>query len=361
MLYHLLYPLHTFIGPFNVFQYVTFRAAMAILTAMLISFLLGPLLIKILKKKQICQSIREEGPSSHQPKAGTPTMGGVLLIISIITPTLLWADLSNPFIWVIVVSMLVFGAIGFLDDFLKIKRKKNLGLSICTKLAMQIGAGLLFGIVLIVLSHYGVYSTQLSVPFFKTFTPDLGWFYVLFTIIVIIGSANAVNFTDGLDGLAIGCVLIAAATFAILTYAVGHAIIADYLGIINIKGTAELTIFCGSLVGSSMGFLWYNSHPAEVFMGDVGSMALGGSLGTLAVLIKQEIILILVGGLFVIEAISVILQVASFRMTGKRIFKMAPIHHHYEQRGWHESKIVIRFWIIAIIFSLLSLATLKLR
>ncbi len=361
MLYHLIYPLHVIFGPFNVFRYVTFRTAMAILTAMLISFLLGPLLVKILKKGQIQQSIREAGPPSHHPKAGTPTMGGILIIISIIIPTLLWADMTNLFIWVIIISMLVFGAIGFLDDFLKIKRKRSLGLTISLKLTLQIAAGLLLGITLIALSEYGVYTTKLSVPFFKTFTPDLGWFYVLFTIIVIIGSANAVNLTDGLDGLAIGSVLIAAATFAIFTYAVGHAKIADYLGIINIKGTWELTIFCGAVVGSSLGFLWYNSHPAEVFMGDVGSMALGGSLGTLAVLIKQEIILLLVGGLFVMEAISVILQVASFRLTGKRIFKMAPIHHHYEQIGWHESKIVIRFWIIAIIFSLLSLATLKLR
>ncbi len=361
MLYYLLYPLHEYFGPFNVFRYITFRSGMAILTAMLISFLLGPVLIKILKKKQISQNIREEGPSSHQPKAGTPTMGGVLLIISVIIPTLLWADIKNPFIWVILVSVIVFGAIGFLDDVLKIKRNRNLGLTISAKLILQIGAGLLLGFVLIALSNYGVYSTQLSVPFFKTFTPDLGWFYVLFTIVVIIGSANAVNFTDGLDGLATGSVLIAGSTLAIFTYAVGHFKMADYLGIINIKGTAELTIFCGALVGSSLGFLWYNSHPAQVFMGDVGSMALGGSLGTLAVLIKQEIILVLVGGLFVIEAFSVILQIGSFKLTGKKIFKMAPIHHHYEQMGWHESKIVIRFWIIAIIFSLLSLATLKLR
>ncbi len=361
MLYYLLYPLHEYFGPFNVFRYITFRTGMAILTAMLISFLLGPVLIRILKKKQIGQNIREVGPSSHHTKAGTPTMGGILLIISVLIPTLLWADIKNPFIWVIMVSVIVFGAIGFLDDILKIKRKSNLGLTISAKLIMQIVAGLLLGLALIALANYGLYSTNHSVPFFKTFTPDLGLFYILFTVVVIIGSANAVNFTDGLDGLATGSVMIAGSTLAIFTYAVGHYEMAYYLGIINIKGTGELTIFCGALIGSSLGFLWYNSHPAQIFMGDVGSMALGGSLGTLAVLIKQEIILILVGGLFVMEALSVILQIGSFRLTGKRSFKMAPIHHHYEQRGWHESKIVIRFWIIAIIFSLLSLATLKLR
>ena len=361
MLYYLLYSLHDTFGPFNVFKYITFRTALAIMTAMFISFVFGPSLIRTLKRLQIKQSIREEGPQSHMVKAGTPTMGGFLIIISVIIPTLLWADIMNLFIWVIVIAMLVFGGVGFIDDYRKIKRKQNLGLTKSTKFGIQIFAGLLLGILLVYLSKYGVYSTKLSVPFFKTFTPDLGWFYILFTIIVIVGAANAVNLTDGLDGLATGSVLMAAATFTVLTYAVGHAKIANYLGIINIKGTGELTVFCGSVVGASIGFLWYNSHPAEVFMGDVGSIALGGSLGTLAVLTKQEILLILIGGLFVLEAVSVILQVASFRLTGNRIFKMAPIHHHFEHLGWHESKVVIRFWIIALIFSLLSLATLKLR
>ncbi|MEW5806443.1 MAG: phospho-N-acetylmuramoyl-pentapeptide-transferase [Acidobacteriota bacterium] len=361
MLYHFLYSLHDVIGPFNVFKYITFRTALAILSAMLISFLFGPSMIRTLKKLQVEQRIREEGPQFHKPKAGTPTMGGILIIISVIIPTLLWADIMNLFVWVIVTSMIVFGTIGFIDDFMKIRRGKNLGLTISSKLAIQFAAGFLLGLLLIYLSKYGVYTTKLSVPFFKTFTPDLGLFYILFTIVVIIGSANAVNLTDGLDGLAIGSVLIATATFAIITYAVGHALIANYLGIINIKGTGELTVFCGAVVGASIGFLWYNSHPAEIFMGDVGSMALGGSLGTLAVLTKQEILLVLVGGLFVIEAMSVILQVSSYRLTGNRIFKMAPLHHHFEHLGWKESKVVIRFWIVAIIFSLLSLATLKLR
>ncbi len=361
MLYYLLYSLHTTIGPFNVFKYITFRSALAILTAMLISFIFGPSLIRTLKRMQIEQSIREEGPQSHKPKAGTPTMGGLLIIVSVIIPTLLWADIMNLFIWVIIISMFVFGLIGFIDDYKKIIRKQNLGLTISAKLGIQIAAGCALGILLVYLSNYGVYSTKLSVPFFKNFTPDLGFFYIIFTVIVLIGSANAVNLTDGLDGLAVGSVLIAGATFTVITYAVGHAIIANYLGIINVKGTGELTVFCGSVVGASIGFLWFNSHPAEVFMGDVGSMALGGSLGTLAILTKQEILLVFIGGLFVIEAVSVILQVASFRLTGNRIFRMAPIHHHFEHIGWQESKVVIRFWIIALLFSLMSLATLKLR
>lgn len=361
MLFRLLYPLHTEIGLFNVFRYITFRSALAALTALLISLTFGPRLIAILRREQIGQEIRKEGPDSHQVKRGTPAMGGLLIVPSILVPTLLWADIGNPFIWIVCCSTAAFGGIGFLDDYLKFTKKRNLGLSARAKFSLQVLTGFAIGAFLVYLSSWNVYSTQLSVPFFKWFRPDLGMAYAGFVVLVLVGSANAVNLTDGLDGLAIGSVLIAAGTFTILTYATGHAKIADYLGIPFVKGSGELTVFCASMVGASMGFLWFNSHPAEIFMGDVGSMALGGALGTLAVLTKQEVLLVLVGGLFVIEVVSVILQVASFKFRGTRIFRMAPLHHHFELSGWDESKVVIRFWILALIFSLLSLATLKLR
>ncbi|MDH3628391.1 MAG: phospho-N-acetylmuramoyl-pentapeptide-transferase [Acidobacteriota bacterium] len=361
MFYHLLYPLHTWFGAFNVFRYITFRTAMATLTALLVSLILGPTLIRKLRQFQIGQEIREEGPSSHQAKQGTPTMGGLLIITAIVLPTLLWADLGNVFVWIVVVATVLFGAIGFVDDYLKVVKKTNLGFTARQKLLAQVAVSLGIGFALYWLTDIGLFTTELSLPFVKGLSPNLAWFYPVFVVIVLVSASNAVNLTDGLDGLAIGSSLIAWATFTVLVYAAGNAVVAEYLGITNVKGTAELTIFCGSVVGASLGFLWFNCHPAEVFMGDVGSMALGGALATTAVLIKQELILILVGGLFVIEAMSVILQVGSFRLRGRRIFRMSPIHHHFELSGWSESKIVIRFWIIALIFSLLALATLKLR
>jgi phospho-N-acetylmuramoyl-pentapeptide-transferase len=361
MLYYLLYPLHSTVSAFNVFRYITFRSALAALTAMVLSFGLGGFLIRKLQRLQWGQEIRAEGPEAHQSKKGTPTMGGILILTAVILPTLLWADLANIFIWIAVLAMLAFGLIGFTDDYLKVVRKRSLGLTPKQKFVAQIAVALAIGVATVILAHRDFFDTRLSFPFFKSFHPDLGWLYAGLVLLVLVGSSNAVNLTDGLDGLAIGSVLIASATFAILAYVVGHAVVADYLGIPNVKGAGELTIFCASMVGASLGFLWYNCNPAQVFMGDVGSMALGGAIGTVAVLIKQEILLVLVGGLFVIEAISVIVQVASFKMTGRRVFRMAPIHHHFEKAGWAEPKVVIRFWILAIIFALLSLSTLKLR
>ncbi len=361
MLYHLLYPLHDWISVLNVFRYITFRSALAALTAMVISFGLGGFLIRKLRELQWGQEIREEGPQEHRVKRGTPTMGGILIITAIVIPTILWADLRNIFVWIALFATLAFGLIGFTDDYIKVVRRRSLGLTARQKLAAQILVAASIGVTLVLLADDGVFSTRLSFPFFKNVYPDLGWFYAGFVLLVLVGAANAVNLTDGLDGLAIGCVLIASATFAILSYAGGHAVVADYLGIPNMKGAGELTVFCSALVGASLGFLWFNCNPAQVFMGDVGSMALGGAIGTVAVLIKQEILLVFVGGLFVIEALSVILQVASFKMTGQRVFRMAPLHHHFEKAGWAEPKVVIRFWILALIFALLSLSTLKLR
>jgi phospho-N-acetylmuramoyl-pentapeptide-transferase len=361
MFYLLLYPLYTSYGAFNVFRYITFRTAMATMTALLVSLWLGPALIRGLRQIQIGQAIREEGPSSHHVKQGTPTMGGLLIILAVVLPTLLWADLRNVFVWIAVGATLLFGAIGFLDDYLKVVRNHNQGLRPRSKAALQIVVALAIGAVLIWLSRTGQFDTTLVFPFFKAFRPDLGWVYLAFVVLVLAGSTNGVNLTDGLDGLAIGSLLIAWGTFTVLTYAAGNAIVSDYLGIANVKGTGELTVFCGAVVGASLGFLWFNSHPAEVFMGDVGSMSMGGALGTVAMLIKQEILLIVVGGLFVLEALSVILQVGSFKLRGRRVFRMSPLHHHFELAGWSESKVVIRFWILAILFALFALATLKLR
>lgn len=361
MLYHLLYPLHDFSPVFNVFRYITFRTAYASLTALFLSLILGPWLIRRLRKFQIGQQIREEGPSSHQEKAGTPTMGGILILLSILLPTLLWADLRNPHIWTCVFSLVAFGAIGFLDDYAKIRKQKSLGWTGKQKLVAQIAVAILIGMFLFHLRKYGYFDTHLTVPFFKNWTPDLGWFYLLFLVCVLVGSSNAVNVTDGLDGLAIGTFLIASSAFTVLVYIAGHSAFSAYLNIMKITGAGEMTIFCGSMVGASLGFLWYNAHPADIFMGDVGSLALGGGIGTVAVLIKQEILLLSIGGLFVVEALSVIIQVASFKLTGRRVFKMAPLHHHFELAGWEEPKVVVRFWIVAIIFALFSLSTLKLR
>ncbi len=361
MFFHLLYGLRDTFGVFNVFQYITFRAAMATLTALLVSFSLGPSLIRRLRHFQIGQEIREDGPSSHHAKRGTPTMGGLRIITAAVLPTLLWADLRSTFVWIAIAATLLFGAIGFADDYLKVARKRSLGLRARPKFALQILVAFALGLLLYWMSERGQFDTTLSFPFVKTFRPDLGWLYPPFVVLVLAGAANAVNLTDGLDGLAIGSLLIVWAAFTVLTYAAGHAIVAVYLAIPNVKGVGELTIFCGAVVGASLGFLWFNSHPAEVFMGDVGSMALGGALGAVAVLIKQELLLLIAGGLFVVEALSVILQVGSFKLRGRRIFRMAPLHHHFELGGWSETKVVIRFWIIALIFALMALATLKLR
>lgn len=362
MLYHLLYPLRDVIAGFNVFRYITFRTAFAALTALLISFILGPWLIERMRTIKIGQYIREEGPKSHQAKAGTPTMGGILINVAIIIPTILWADILNPYIWIILFVTFAYGAIGFVDDYRKLAKKQNLGLTSKEKFGLQIGVALLAGLAIAYLpSIHNNYSTALTFPFLKDVTLNLGILYIPFIVIVLVGASNAVNLTDGLDGLAIGSTLVAAVTYTILTYAAGHARIADYLRIAWVPQTGELAVFCGAMLGASLGFLWFNAHPAEIFMGDVGSLALGGAIGCLAVMIKQELLLVLVGGLFVVEAASVILQVASFKLTGRRIFKMSPLHHHFELSGWKETKVVVRFWIIAIMFALFSLATLKLR
>jgi phospho-N-acetylmuramoyl-pentapeptide-transferase len=362
MLYYLLYPLRDVIVGFNVFRYITFRTAFAALTALLISFILGPWLIDRMKRVKLGQYIREEGPKSHQQKAGTPTMGGILINVAILIPTMLWADISNPYIWVVLFVTFAYGAIGFVDDYRKLVKKRNLGLTPKEKFAAQFSVALLAGLAIAYLPMLrNNYSTALTFPFIKNFALNLGILYIPFVMVIIVGASNAVNLTDGLDGLAIGSTLVAATTYTILTYAAGHARIADYLKIAWVPQTGELAVFCGAMVGASLGFLWFNAHPAEIFMGDVGSLALGGAIGTLAVMIKQELLLVLVGGLFVVEALSVIVQVISFKTTGRRIFKMSPLHHHFELSGWRETKVVVRFWIIAIIFALLSLATLKLR
>jgi phospho-N-acetylmuramoyl-pentapeptide-transferase len=362
MFYLLLYPLHGSFGAFNVFRYITFRTAMATMTALLVSLLLGPALIRGLRQIQIGQEIRAEGPSSHQAKRGTPTMGGLLIILAVVLPTLLWADPHNSFVWIAVGATLCFGAIGFIDDYIKVVRCRNLGLRARTKFLAQITVALLLGGLAIWLSRRGLFDTTLVVPFFKTVRPDLGWFFLGFAALVLVGSANAVNLTDGLDGLAIGLVGIAGLAFTLMAYLTGNAITADYLNILFLPDSGELTIFGMSLVGACLGFLWFNAHPAQVFMGDTGSMALGGALAGLALLLKKELLLIIVGGVFVLEAASVLVQIASYRWRGgKRVFRMAPIHHHFELSGWAESRVVIRFWILGIMFALFSLSTFKIR
>jgi phospho-N-acetylmuramoyl-pentapeptide-transferase len=362
MLYYLLFRLRDVFVGFNVFRYITFRTAFAALTAMVISFILGPWLIERMRRIKIGQFIREEGPKSHHAKAGTPTMGGILIVIAIFVPTILWADILNPYIWIVLFVTLAYGAIGFIDDYRKLAKKRNLGLTAKEKFGAQfIVAALAAGAIAYLPMLKNNYSTAITFPFLKDFALNLSILYIPFVMVVLVGASNAVNLTDGLDGLAIGSTLIAAVTYTILTYAAGHARIADYLRIAWVPQTGELAVFCGAMVGASLGFLWFNAHPAEIFMGDVGSLALGGAIGCLAVMIKQEILLIFVGGLFVLEAMSVILQVASFKLTGRRIFKMSPLHHHFELSGWKETKVVVRFWIIAIIFAMISLATLKLR
>jgi phospho-N-acetylmuramoyl-pentapeptide-transferase len=363
MLFHLLYAFHRQISALNVVRYITFRTAVASLTALFLVLVLGPWMIERLRRLQIGQYIRDEGPKAHQAKAGTPTMGGVLIVAGILVPTLLWADLTNRSVWILVFATLAFGAIGFADDVAKVEKKRSLGLTARRKIWAQIAVALVIGVALYVLSLVdpNQYSTRVVFPFFKTLTPDLSAFYILFAMMVLIGSTNAVNLTDGLDGLAIGTTLIAAAAVTVLSYVSSHRVFSNYLDLLFQPGAGEVTVFCGAMVGASMGFLWWNCYPARVFMGDTGSLALGGALGTVAILIKQELLLFSVMGLFVIEALSVILQVASFKLTGKRIFRMSPLHHHFELIGWKEPQIVIRFWIVAFVFALFSLTTLKLR
>jgi phospho-N-acetylmuramoyl-pentapeptide-transferase len=378
LLYWLLYQkLFPYFRPFRIFRYLTFRTAFASLTALLITLIIGPYVIEKLREFQIGQFVRDDGPQGHLKKAGTPTMGGLLICIAILLPTLLWADLSNPFIWVVMLSTLAYGAIGFADDYIKVVQRRSLGLRARAKMLFQILAGIVVAAALIVLQAEGSYSTHLMVPFVKRFRPDLVWQFlggiphlgflaflpfVVFVVTVLVASSNSVNLTDGLDGLAIGCTIVAASALTMLTYVSGHVVFSDYLELQRMPMVGEVTIFCGAMVGASIGFLWYNAHPAEIFMGDVGSLALGGAIATVAVVIKQELLLPLIGGVFVLEALSVILQVGSYKLRkGKRIFKMAPLHHHFELIGWSESKVIARFWIMALVFALFALTTLKLR
>ena len=379
MLYWLLYEkLYIYFHPFRIFRYLTFRTAFASGTALLIALFIGPWVIQKLREFQIGQFVRDDGPQSHLKKSGTPTMGGVLIIIAILLPTVLWSDPANPLIWITVFSTLAFGAIGFVDDYTKVVMRRSLGLTARAKLFWQGAVGTLVAIALVVLVQFKIFSTQLTVPFVKHWRPDLLWHlwpstiphlgllaflpFIAFVIFVLMGSSNAVNLTDGLDGLAIGCTIIAAAALAVLTYVSGHVVFADYLEIQRMPMVGELTVFCGSMVGASIGFLWYNAHPAEIFMGDVGSLALGGAIGTVAIIIRQELLLPFIGGIFILEAVSVILQVGSYKLRNKkRIFRMAPLHHHFEQLGWSESKVIVRFWIGALVFALFALTTLKLR
>jgi phospho-N-acetylmuramoyl-pentapeptide-transferase len=362
MLYHLLFPLAEYISAFNVFRYLTFRTGGAVMTALLVSFWLGPSLIRWLKKKQReGQPIRLDGPESHLlTKKGTPTMGGVLILAALTVATLLWADLTNGFVWVVLIVTLGYGLIGFADDYLKLTKRSSGGLPGRFKLLGQGALGLIASIVLVWLTTPAL-DTDIALPFFKDALIPLGFAFPLFGAIVMMGSSNAVNLTDGLDGLAIVPVMIAAACFALIAYLAGNTIFANYLGIPHVPGTGELAVFCGAIVGASLGFLWFNAPPAMVFMGDTGSLSTGGALGAVAVATKHELVLVIVGGLFVLEAVSVIVQVASFKLTGKRVFRMAPLHHHFEKKGWQEPTIVIRFWIIAMILALVGLSTLKLR
>jgi len=376
MLYWLLYEqISPVFGPARLFGYVTFRTAFASLTALFLSLFLGPWLIRRLREFKFGQQIRAE-VTAHQKKAGTPTMGGLLIIISIVVPTLLWTNLRNPYVWIALFGLVSFGTIGFFDDYAKVKKMQNLGFTARRKFFWQVVASCVIGVMLLILHARGGYDPAMNVPFFKTFKPSLlmtsflgnPWtyplafgFFFLFLIIVLAGSSNAVNLTDGLDGLAIGLMIIAAGAMTMLTYMSGHRTFAEYLDLNRLPGASELTVFCGAMTGASLGFLWFNAHPAEVFMGDVGSLALGGALGTVAVLIKQELLLIFIGGVYIIELMSVVLQVGSYKLRKKRIFKMAPLHHHFEIVGWTETKIITRFWILGLIMALCALTTLKLR
>jgi phospho-N-acetylmuramoyl-pentapeptide-transferase len=361
MLYALLYPLSDELSVLNVFRYITFRAAGATVTALVLSLSCGPAFIRLLQNKALGQHIRAEGPESHQAKAGTPTMGGLLILAALGLSTLLWASLENVYMWLCLGTTLAFGAVGFADDYLKFRHRRNLGLTKRWKFLLQVGAAAVFGSLLLALPPAFGFEPTLSFPFFKRWVLQMGMLYVPFVVLVLVGTSNAVNFTDGLDGLATGATLVAAGTYAVFTYVAGNSVAANYLQVTYVAGAGELAVFCGALVGASLGFLWFNAHPADVFMGDVGSLAIGGAIGAVAVVAKQELVLVLVGGLFVLEALSVIAQIASFKLTGKRVLRMAPLHHHFEKVGWAEPKIIVRFWILAILFALLSLSTLKLR
>ena len=358
MIYHLFYSLHDQYSFLNVFRYITLRTVYSVITALILCLVIGPYMIELLKKLQIGQFVRNDGPSSHLTKSGTPTRGGVLILIIVVLATLSWADLSNIYVWLVLAALVGFGLIGFIDDYLKVVRKKSEGLRGKYKFTLQIAVATL---VAMTLYYLPAYSTILSVPFLKDFNPDLGWLYIPFVILIIVGTSNAVNLTDGLDGLAIGPVIVVTIVYTIITYVSGHAKIANYLLIPFINGSGELAILCGAVFGAGLGFLWFNTYPASVFMGDVGSLPLGALLGTVAVISKHELLLLIVGGIFVVETVSVIFQVASFKLHGKRVFLMAPLHHHYELKGWQEPKIIVRFWIIAIMLGLLALSTLKLR
>ncbi|MEE9442776.1 MAG: phospho-N-acetylmuramoyl-pentapeptide-transferase [candidate division Zixibacteria bacterium] len=361
MLYYLLIELTQYISGLNLFRYITTRAVAASVTALLISILFGPMFLRILHRYQVKEKIRDEGPSTHKSKEGTPTMGGVMILFSVLIPTLLWADLANRFILLILMVTVWMGAIGFMDDYLKAKKLQARGLVGRKKMIGQIGCGLLFGLLLYYFPPSGEFSTHTNIPFFKNYILNLGILYVPFIIVVITGTSNAVNLSDGLDGLAIGLSAFCFIAFAGLTYLAGRADYSSYLAIEYMPGSGELAVYCAAVIGASLGFLWFNSHPAQVFMGDTGALALGGALGAIALLIKKELLLVIVGGVFVAEALSVIIQVMSYRLRGKRIFKMAPLHHHFELLGWDESKIVVRFWIIGAICALLTLSTLKIR
>lgn len=362
MLYNLLFPLHSVISVFNIFRYITFRAAMACLTAFVISLVFGPPIIRMLARMKIGENIRKEESVKlyelHSGKQNTPTMGGILILLAVISSTLLWSDISNRYIIIALFSTIWLGVTGFIDDYIKQSKKRSKGLTAASKLTSQIILGLLLGMMLFLDPQV---STKLDMPFLKNVSIDLGIFYILFVILVIAGSSNAVNLTDGLDGLAIGVVIMVALGFSVLSYLSGNIKLSDYLLIPYIRGSGELTVFCASIFGAGLGFLWFNCHPASVFMGDVGSLALGGALGIIAILIRKELLLFIIGGVFVVEALSVILQVVSFRLTKKRIFKIAPIHHHFQFLGWSENKVIVRFWIIASLLALLTLVTLKIR
>jgi len=359
MLYKLIYLLQTDFSWLNVFRYITFRTILSALTALIICFVFGGWAIRKLRAMQVGQYIREDGPPNHKSKEGTPTMGGCLIIPAIIIPTLLWVDLRNIYVWIVLFVILSFGAIGFVDDYLKVAKKNSEGLRALAKFSLQILAALCVAFSLYSLTDF---DTCLNLPFFKNVSPDLGWFYVPLIVFIIVGASNAVNLTDGLDGLAISPIIVAFGSYLVFSYMAGHVKIAAYLQIPYVSGAGEISILCGAAAGAGLGFLWYNAYPAQIFMGDVGSLSLGAVLGTVAVITKQEIVLILVGGLFVFEALSVIFQVAYFKLTGgQRIFRMAPIHHHFELKGWPEPKVIVRFWIIAIILALFSFSTLKLR
>ncbi len=358
MLYHIFYSLHNYFSGFNVFRYITFRTIYATITALLICFIFGEAIINKLKMLKVGQYIREEGPKWHENKEGTPTMGGILIIFATVVPALLWMDYNNKFLWIVIFTTLSFGFVGFIDDYKKLVKKENKGLGAKSKFMLQIIFAFIISIAIYKFTHV---DTVLKVPFFKNFSFDLGIFYIPFAMLVIIGSSNAVNLTDGLDGLAIGPTIIASATFMILAYCSGNYKIAQYLHIPFIKGVGEFTIYAGAMLGAGIGFLWFNTYPAQVFMGDVGSLSLGATLGVAALITKNELLLIIIGGVFVMETLSVIIQVLSYKTTGKRVFKMAPIHHHFELKGWKEPKIIVRFWIISFLLSLVAISTLKLR